>query len=82
MHIPHMASGAGWTIVDDGSFSFFIAGADIGRCFATLYDKLIVLREHEAKDHETDEAPAEDTTPPRGRNGDGERNAPRSSQRR
>ena len=36
----------------------------------------IVLREHEAKDNETDEAPAEDRTPPRGRNGDGERNAP------
>ena len=30
----------------------------------------IVLREHEAKDHETDEVAAEDRTPLRGRNGD------------
>jgi len=42
----------------------------------------IVLREHEPKDHEVDEAPAEDRNPPRGRNGDGERSTPRSSQRR
>lgn len=43
----------------------------------------IVLREHEAKEHEAEEPPAaEDRSPPRGRNGDGDRNAPRSSQRK
>jgi hypothetical protein len=41
----------------------------------------IVLRENEAKDSETDDAPAEDRSPPRGRKGDGERNTPRRSQR-
>jgi len=41
----------------------------------------IVLREHEAKEHETDEVPAEGTSASRGRNGNGERNSPRSSQR-
>jgi len=39
----------------------------------------IVLREHEAKEHETAELPAEDTRASRSRNGDDERNAPRSS---
>jgi len=42
----------------------------------------IVLREHEPKEHEAEDAPAEDRAPPRGRHGDRERNAPRSSQQR
>ena len=43
----------------------------------------IVLREHEAKAGDTDEPPAsEDRSSPRGRNGNSDRNAPRSSQRK
>jgi hypothetical protein len=43
----------------------------------------IVLREHEAKDHEAEETPAaEDRSSPRSRNGNSDRNASRSSQRR
>ena len=42
----------------------------------------IVLREHEPKDHEAEVPPAaEGKSPPRGRNGDNERNAPRSSRK-
>ena len=43
----------------------------------------IVLREHEPKEHDTEEPPAaEDRRSPRGSNKDSERNAPRSSQRK
>lgn len=43
----------------------------------------IVLREHEPKEHEAEEPPAaEDKRPPSARNGNSERNASRSSQRK
>jgi hypothetical protein len=42
----------------------------------------IVLREHEPKDHEAEEVPAENRSSPRGSNKDNERNASRSSQRK
>jgi hypothetical protein len=42
----------------------------------------IVLREHEPKDHEAEDAPAENRSSPRGSNKDNERNASRSSHRK
>jgi hypothetical protein len=42
----------------------------------------LVLREHEAKEHEEDEPVDARRQPARGRNGDGDRNAPRDQQRR
>ncbi len=41
----------------------------------------LVLREHDAREHEEEE-PADARRQPRGRNGDGERNAPREHERR
>ncbi len=42
----------------------------------------IVLREHEQKDHETEEEPDDRRKPAGGRSGNGDRNAPRDHQRR
>lgn len=42
----------------------------------------IVLREHEPKEHEEDEPSDARRQPARGRNGDGDKNAPRDHQRR
>ena len=42
----------------------------------------IVLREHEPKEHEAEDSPAdEDRSAPRGRNGNSDRNASRSSRK-